>query len=181
MYVQLVISPQKGIHFNILPASRTEEVVLAKNSLQVRAEPVENFSHFKSFEVTGMQIKMQSGMAIILVVYRPPASTANQASLEHFMDEFGLLLENYSTEPGSLVIVGDFNFHVDNKCNGPAKNFMNILDSFNLCQHVNERTHRAGHILDLVIIRNDDNILQSVTIQDSCISDHYTVKCELQF
>ena len=58
---------------------------------------------------------------------------------------------------------------------------MNILESFNLCQHVNERTHRAGHMLDLVITRNDENILQSVTVQDSCISDHYTVKWELQF
>ena len=142
---------------------------------------MENFSHFKSFEVTGMQIKMLSGMAVILVVYRPPTSAANHASLEHFMDEFSLLLENYSTKPGSLVIVGDFNFHIDNKCNGLSKNFMNILESFNFCQHVNERTHRAGHILDLVITRNDENILQSVTVQDSGISDHYTVKCELQF
>ena len=42
--------------------------LLYKNSLKVRTEPVEKFSHFKSFEVTGMQIKIQSGMAVILVV-----------------------------------------------------------------------------------------------------------------
>ena len=87
-----------------------------------------------------MQIRMQSGMAVLLVVYRPPTSAANHASLEHFMDEFGLLLENYSTKPGSLIIAGDFNFHVDNKGDGPSKNFMNFLESFNLCQHVNEKT-----------------------------------------
>ena len=155
--------------------------LLYKNSLKIRAEPVEYFSQFKSFEVTGMQIRMQSGMAVLLVVYRPPTSAANHASLEHFMDEFGLLLEIYSTKPGSLIIAGDFNFHVDNKGDGPSKNFMNILESFNLCQHVNEKTHRAGHILDLVITRNDENIVQSVTVQDSCISDHYTVMCELRF
>lgn len=86
-----------------------------------------------------------------------------------------------TTKPNlvSLIIAGDFNFHVDNKSDSPSKNFMNILESFNLSQHVNEKTHRAGHILDLVITRNDENIVQSVTVQDSCISDHYT--CELQF
>lgn len=68
---------------------------LYKNPLKVRAEPVEYFSHFKSFEVTGKQIRMQSGMAVILVVYRPSTSAANQFSLENFIDEFGLLLENY--------------------------------------------------------------------------------------
>ena len=49
----------------------------------------------------------------IVIVYRPPPSTTNGLTTTIFFDEFSTFLEQYVTIPGSLLMVGDFNFHVD--------------------------------------------------------------------
>ena len=55
------------------------------------------------------------------------------------------------------------------------KEFSGFVDSFaNLRQHVQERTHRHGHILDLVISRDDDNLVKGVSVS-SMLSDHSLV------
>ena len=41
-------------------------------------------------------------------------------------------------------------------------------------QHVQERTHRHGHILDLVISRDDDNLIKSASVS-SMLSDHFLI------
>ena len=46
-----------------------------------------------------------------------------------------------------------------------------------LTQHVRSPTHIQGHILDLVISRNSDNIIQGRPISDRYISDHCSVLC----
>ena len=48
------------------------------------------------------------------------------------------------------LIVGDFNFHCDVPANTYTSRFIDLLDSFNLCQSVTTPIHRSGHILDWV-------------------------------
>ena len=50
---------------------------------------------------------------------------------------------------------------------------------FNLKQHVCSPTHRAGHILNLLITRDDDQLVTSVSIHDAAFSDHFVVNCAL--
>ena len=86
------------------------------------------------------------------------------------------------TKTGSLVITGDFNFHVDDTTDTTAANFLSLLESFDLKQHVPSCTHRAGHTLDLVITRDAECILNAISVDDSSeISDHYTVCADLHF
>ena len=77
------------------------------------------------------------------------------------MDEFASLLEYFTVQPGSMIIVGDFNFYVDNPSDVTARSFLSLLEAFNLCQQINQAAHRAGHILDLVLTRNDDKNIKS--------------------
>ena len=128
-----------------------------------------------------MQIKVLSHITHIIVIYRPLSSSVNNATTELFIDEFGTLLETYSIKPGALLIAGDFNFHMDNLSEVAAKNFLVLIESFNLHQHVKQTTHRAGHILDLVLTRCGEDIIRSTIIHDSAISDHYTIRCDLNF
>ena len=72
------------------------------------------------------------------------------------MVEFGSLLEQYVTDSSSLLITGDFNLHVHNNVDKSSQDFLALIDSFNLKQHVCSPTHTAGHILDLLITRDDD-------------------------
>ena len=98
------------------------------------------------------------------------------------MNEFSSLLESYIIKTGSLLIAGDFNFHVDDPSDAVAANFLGFLESFDLRQHVHSYTHRAGHTLDLVISRSAESILNVTSVDDSSIIwDHYTVCADLQF
>ena len=72
------------------------------------------------------------------------------------MVEFGSLLEQYVTYSSILLITGDLNLHVDNNLDKSTRDFLALIDSFNLKQHVCSPTHTAGHILDLLITRDDD-------------------------
>ena len=117
------------------------------------------------------EIKLAGKSINLYVIYRPPPSSENRVSCESFLDEIGTLLENSVIDPRPLLITGDFNFHVDNKSDVDANNFSDLLESFNLCQHVMESTHCAGHTLVLIISRNSENILNSLNVVDVPISD----------
>ena len=53
-----------------------------------------------------------------------------------------------------------------------------ILDAANLTQHVEGVTHIHGHCLDLVISREDDNLVSKTEIS-SLVSDHFAVHTQL--
>ena len=38
-----------------------------------------------------------------------------------------------------------------------------------------QATHKAGHLLDLVITRDDNNSIKDFDVYNSCISDHHSV------
>jgi len=62
--------------------------------------------------------------------------------------------------------------HVDNPDNNYVSELLSLLNTFNLTQHVQEKTHVLGHTLDLVITRGIDI---SVTVKDLALSDHYCI------
>ena len=58
--------------------------------------------------------------------------------------------------------------------------FSNLLASFNAEQHVKEPIHKFGHILDYVISRPDDDLLDDCDV-DSLLSDHHDVHFTLKY
>ena len=67
-----------------------------------------------------------------------------------FFEEFSSLLEEVVVCLEELLIIGDFNFHMDTAGRYAAK-FGSLSELFNLKQHVAVPTHRSGHIFDLVV------------------------------
>ena len=131
---------------------------------------------FISFEYIELLLTMVGKTLRIVIVYRPPPSTTNGLTPIFFFDEFSTLLEQYVTFPGSLLIVGDFNFHVDTCDSEYVTAFLQLLDVFNLNQHTNGSTHKDGHTLDLVITRSDDDIVSDLPIDSPfVISDHAAI------
>ena len=57
-------------------------------------------------------------------------------------------------------------------------NFLNILDSCNITQHVHSATHLHGHTLDL-ILTSDSSLVSNVVVSDY-ISDHAMIKCQVE-
>ncbi len=78
-----------------------------------------------------------------------------------------------------VLIVGDFNIHVDNEKNALGSAFIDILNSIWVRQHVPGPTHCQNHRFDLILLQgiyvNGVEVLQ----QSDNISDHYLVLCKL--
>ena len=59
---------------------------------------------------------------------------------------------------GKLIIVGDFNIHIDAKVT-ESSHLLSLLDSFGLTQHVSGSTHIKGHTLDVSIQFNSNSFI----------------------
>ena len=57
--------------------------------------------------------------------------------------------------------------------------FLSLLSSFNLTQHVNFPTHNQNHILDLVITSYDSCLAPSLSVTHCSPSDHFPIFTKL--
>ncbi len=80
-----------------------------------------------------------------LVVYRPPGPLSN------FVEELDLLLSTFPEDGTPLVILGDFNNHLDKH---QAADFHTLLASFDLKRVLTTATHKSGNQLDLIYTRH---------------------------
>ena len=90
-------------------------------------------------------------------------------------------MEQIITDSKPIIILVDFNLHVDLPNNVAALKFLDLLETFGLKQHVNVATHRCGHTLDLLITRSDDDLVSNLNVTDPIISDHLAVHCKIAF
>ena len=159
--------------------------LIYKKDITFKDEQLTSIDRFSQFELLDCCIKINKISTRVVVVYRPPI--AGNIQYEEFAREWSLYLERFIEVQEELLIVGDFNIHVDT-VNSLSDSFTNILDANGLKQHVDQPTHRKGHTLDLVITRDTSGLLRSppvisisgvgdLTGASSC--DHYAVWCYL--
>lgn len=169
--------------FRLLLSSRSQGrgggvALLFKSSLKYKCATQDNIP--KSFEFLEVTLYTQGCPTQLIVIYRPPPSAKNKLTVTQFYTEFSSFLEEKVLSTGRLCIVGDFNFHVDNSENKDATKFVNLLESFDLIQHVNQPTHARGHVLDLIITRSSEQLIEDIVVKDMQISDHFWIHCSLQ-
>ena len=113
-----------------------------------------NFSFSsRAFEHSAGSVTLFSSSFYLSTIYRPPS-----LNTELFLSDFSSLLELLTATPSKLLIIGDFNIHIDDPANGTGRKFLLLLQSFDLTQSVTGTTHDGGrgqkrHTLDLVITR----------------------------
>ena len=83
-----------------------------------------------------------------MAVYCPGKHTC---SVKNYMADFSTLLEHHSASSAKNVMLGDFNIHVDCSEKNDDAQFIDLLQSADLQQHVHWPTHTSGHTLDLII------------------------------
>ncbi len=104
-------------------------------------------------------------MFVLANVYRPPGH-------HDFLSELVLAADK-------VLIVGDFNIHVDNEKDALGSAFIDILNSIGVRQHVSGPTHCRNHTLDLILSHGIDVSGVEILQQSDDISDHYLVLCKL--
>ena len=129
---------------------------------------------FESFEFSEWLITGNSSNVRLVIIYRPPYSDDHPVTVTTFCAEFARYMESTLLKKERLVIVGDLNIYFDDKVNSDALNFLDVLESLGLQQHVNDSTHIHGHTLDLIITRTAEK-----PHVDRYFSDHASVLCKL--
>ena len=131
-----------------------------------------------SFAVSEWLVNVGAMCFRVVVMYRPPYSAEHPVSTAVFIGEFADYLESVVMSSELLIISGDFNIHMDVSNNPDTIRFRDFLDSMGLVQHVKRPTHEKGHILDLIITRQCDNIVATEPWPERYFSDHAAIMCE---
>ena len=116
----------------------------------------------------------------VVIVYRPPYSVKHPVSTSTFITEFSDYLESLVMSSEPLLILGDFNIHMDLPDDTDCRNMSDLLVSMGLKQHVLQPTHELGHTLDLIITRISDIIIAGRPYTGELFSDHFPVFCQLK-
>ncbi len=137
---------------------------------------------YNSFEVMVLHIKLSREksindkspvMFVLATVYRPPGHHTD------FIKEFADFLSELVLAADRVLIVGDFNIHVDNEKDALGSAFIDILNSIGVRQHASGPTHSRNHTLDLIPSHGIDVNGVEILQQSDDISDHYLVLCKL--
>ncbi len=78
-----------------------------------------------------------------------------------------------------VLIVGDFNIHIDNEKDALGLAFKDIVNSIGVRQHVSGPFHCRNHTLDLILSHGINVDAVEILQQSDDISDHYLVSCKL--
>ncbi len=137
---------------------------------------------YNSFEVMVLHITLSREksindkspmMFVLATVYRPPGHHTD------FIKEFADFLSELVLAADKVLIVGDFNIHVDNEKDALGSAFIDILNSIGVRQHISGPTHSRNHTLDLILSHGIDVNGVEILQQSDDISDHYLVLCKL--
>ena len=91
---------------------------------------------FSSFESSSITLQLPQSKLSVFNIYRPPSSSAVSKPFSVFLDEFSSFLSFAATTPHEFLITGDFNIHLDNPTDHLTSQFLSLLSTFNLTQHV---------------------------------------------
>ena len=133
----------------------------------------------KSFEYACV-IEGQTGL-IFLCIYRPPPSTTNQLHFHDFLTDFNTILDEVSVMPNKLLLLGDFNVHVNHPDKWNVRPFLDSLWPNGFEQLITVPTHISGNTLGILIQRPEDNVVVNHEVQELLLSDHYLIKCKIAF
>ena len=103
---------------------------------------------------------------------------AGGPTFQDFLNEFSSFLEDIAIVKKNLIILGDFNIHIDESKSIHTQNFLNMITTFGLIQHVQQATHSGGHILDLILTRDSESV-NNLTTDDALLSDHFALSFTL--
>ncbi|KAK1801978.1 hypothetical protein P4O66_022208, partial [Electrophorus voltai] len=105
---------------------------------------------------------------LIIVIYRPPGS------LDHFIDELDILLNQFPIDGNPLILLGDFNLPSD-KLHSSC--ILPLLTAFDLALNRSPPTHKAVNVLDLIFTHTTTT--SDIAVIPLHLSDHHFLSFSL--
>ena len=120
-----------------------------------------------------LSLTIYSKKYTLVTIYRPEPVAKHWYTMSTFFKELNDLLSHYNMLKNEVILIGDFNIHVNDTNNRHAKKLLDIFDTFNLTQHINEPTHKHGNTLDLLVTRKKTRVTNFTV--SSQLSDHNNI------
>ena len=133
----------------------------------------------QSFQFAKWRITLKHMTLTVLGIYHSPYSDQSQTTNHDFVDEFMDWIAEYIMNDTNVIILGNFNLHVNDLNDDNARNFIETTQALALEQQVRFPTHTSGKMLDLVFTELFNGLKLQQCIQDAYISDHCIGKCNL--
>ena len=130
----------------------------------------------KTFQYAVWKVETHSNSVTCIAIYRPPYSLTNQETVTKFMDEFTVWLASILSSFSNMMILGDFNLHINDENDNEVGIFVDTMIALHFNQHVFFPTHRAGNILDLVFTETCNSIQVKSCRPGPILSDHRAVE-----
>ena len=165
-YLSLNLTTPNGYSYINKPRSEGRGggiAVIHRQDIKTSLIPI---SSAPSFEHLAFKLSGHT-QSVLAVVYRPPKPNPS------FLSDFSEFLTQLCSLSTSVLLLGDFNIHMDSTDSTITTDFTDMLDCFNLIQHVNFPTHNRGHILDLVCSTGLN--LHHLSGSDLFLSDHLAI------
>ena len=134
-----------------------------------------------SFQYALWRIAIHKIELLVIAVYRPPYSAVNQTTLNTFLDKFPDWLSTKITEDKNIVMVGDFNVHVNDGCDIEANIFNDMMIVMGLKQWVTFPTHHDGNTLDLVMTELGSKLTVNKCEEGPFLSDHCIIDFSIEY
>ena len=106
----------------------------------------------RSFEYGIWHISSANTKLSIVAIYHPPYTNKNPITNNMFIDDFTDWLVEEIMLHDNLLILGNFNLHINHLDNPKTGIFLDTVTAMGLNQHVNFATHHLGNILDVVLL-----------------------------
>ena len=139
---------------------------------------------YKSFELVESTLVSNTNELIRFgCIYR--SCTSQVSNIKDFFEDFDDYLNSLVHLPGKLILAGDFNIHIECASDPDVRRFQQLLQQYDLNQHISSATHINGGILDLVLTRKCDGdtlkIENTEVTQTITTSDHFLLTFSCMF
>ncbi|XP_059195659.1 uncharacterized protein LOC131976578, partial [Centropristis striata] len=145
-----------------------------ESNLLITPKPKLNYNSFESLVLSLSHPTWKNQQPILFViVYRPPGPYSEVLS------QFSEFLSSLVLITDKVIIVGDFNIHVDVDNDSLSTAFISLLESIGFNQKVHEATPSFNHTLDLVLTYGIEIEHLIVFPQNPVLSDQYLITFEV--
>ena len=133
-----------------------------------------------TFQYAKWQLVLKHTSITIIAIYHPPHSNLTRVTNGEFLDEFTDWAAESVFTSNNVILVVDFNLHINNPNDDDACNFMETTQALGLHQNITFPTHVSGNTLDLIFSEANNKIKVGECTQGDYISDHCLITCILR-
>ena len=111
----------------------------------------------------------------IVAIFHPPYSTGNMVTDKIFIDKLTDWLTDTLALDKHVLVMGDFNIHINKDNNEIANIFLNSMMAMGLQCSYSFPTHKEGNCLDLIFTETIRDIMVTASRPIAYIGDHQIV------